>query len=95
MEAVPSDALCLRAAVFSTCQPPRPRRSSLPVLNPISFDPPPHPRFALAGAVGCAVTHGAATPMDVVKTTIQLEPKVYNKVRCPSSPGPAPPSSSS
>ncbi|KAK6352877.1 mitochondrial phosphate carrier protein [Orbilia brochopaga] len=36
-------------------------------------------RFALAGAVGCAVTHGALTPVDVVKTRIQLDPVVYNK----------------
>jgi hypothetical protein len=38
-------------------------------------------RFALAGALGCAVTHGALTPVDVVKTRIQLEPEVYNRVR--------------
>lgn len=37
-------------------------------------------RFALAGALGCAVTHGAMTPVDVVKTRIQLEPEVYNRV---------------
>lgn len=37
-------------------------------------------RFALAGALGCAVTHGALTPVDVVKTRIQLEPEVYNRV---------------
>lgn len=37
-------------------------------------------RFALAGALGCAITHGALTPVDVVKTRIQLEPEVYNKV---------------
>ncbi|CAE6413686.1 unnamed protein product [Rhizoctonia solani] len=36
-------------------------------------------RFAFAGAVGCAVTHGALTPVDVVKTRIQLEPGIYNK----------------
>ncbi|KAG0052577.1 Cu/Pi carrier [Gryganskiella cystojenkinii] len=36
-------------------------------------------RFALAGAVGCGVTHGALTPVDVIKTRIQLEPTVYNK----------------
>lgn len=36
-------------------------------------------RFALAGAVCCSVTHGALTPVDVVKTRIQLEPTVYNK----------------
>ncbi|KAI5951215.1 MIR1 [Candida jiufengensis] len=35
--------------------------------------------FALAGAIGCGVTHGAMTPIDVVKTRIQLEPQVYNK----------------
>lgn len=36
-------------------------------------------RFAVAGALGCAITHGAMTPMDVVKTKIQLEPETYNK----------------
>eukprot|EP01136_Pigoraptor_vietnamica_P045161 Opistho-1_new@22778 len=36
-------------------------------------------RYAFAGAVCCAVTHGALTPVDVVKTRIQLEPTVYNK----------------
>lgn len=34
--------------------------------------------FALAGAMGCGITHGAMTPIDVVKTRIQLEPAVYN-----------------
>ncbi|KAF8710976.1 Mitochondrial carrier, partial [Rhizoctonia solani] len=32
-------------------------------------------RFAFAGGVCCAVTHGALTPVDVVKTRIQLEPE--------------------
>jgi len=36
-------------------------------------------RFAFAGAVCCAVTHGALTPVDVVKTRIQLQPEVYNQ----------------
>ncbi|KAG9048670.1 Cu/Pi carrier [Tulasnella sp. UAMH 9824] len=36
-------------------------------------------RFAFAGAVCCSVTHGALTPVDVVKTRIQLEPEVYNR----------------
>ncbi|CAH0017881.1 unnamed protein product [Clonostachys rhizophaga] len=36
-------------------------------------------RFALAGAVGCSVTHGAFTPVDVVKTKIQLDPATYNR----------------
>jgi len=36
-------------------------------------------RFAFAGAACCSITHGAVTPVDVVKTRIQLEPTVYNK----------------
>ncbi|KAL1994171.1 hypothetical protein VTN49DRAFT_2840 [Thermomyces lanuginosus] len=36
-------------------------------------------RFAFAGAVCCAVTHGALTPVDVVKTRIQLDPVTYNR----------------
>ncbi|KAF2396338.1 mitochondrial carrier [Trichodelitschia bisporula] len=36
-------------------------------------------RFAFAGAVCCSVTHGALTPVDVVKTRIQLDPLKYNK----------------
>ncbi|KAF1980356.1 mitochondrial carrier [Bimuria novae-zelandiae CBS 107.79] len=36
-------------------------------------------RFAFAGAVCCAVTHGGFTPVDVVKTRIQLDPVTYNK----------------
>ncbi|KAF4550686.1 putative mitochondrial carrier protein 6 [Elsinoe fawcettii] len=36
-------------------------------------------RFALAGAICCSVTHGALTPVDVVKTRIQLDPVTYNR----------------
>jgi len=36
-------------------------------------------RFSLAGALCCAVSHGALTPVDVVKTRMQLSPHVYNK----------------
>ncbi|KAL9107748.1 MAG: hypothetical protein Q9227_007370 [Pyrenula ochraceoflavens] len=36
-------------------------------------------RFAFAGAVCCSVTHGGFTPVDVVKTRIQLDPKTYNR----------------
>ncbi|KAI8059328.1 mitochondrial carrier domain-containing protein [Gongronella butleri] len=36
-------------------------------------------RFALAGALCCSITHGAMTPVDVVKTRIQLSPEIYNK----------------
>ncbi|KAI8341660.1 mitochondrial carrier domain-containing protein [Chlamydoabsidia padenii] len=46
--------------------------------------PPPtgadlYARFAIAGALGCGITHGMMTPVDVVKTKIQLSPEVYNK----------------
>jgi len=36
-------------------------------------------RFALAGAICCSVTHGSLTPVDVVKTRIQLDPATYNR----------------
>ncbi|KAF9296900.1 mitochondrial phosphate carrier protein [Mortierella antarctica] len=36
-------------------------------------------RLGLAGAIGCGVTHGVLTPVDVVKTRIQLDSKIYNK----------------
>ncbi|KAJ5945345.1 hypothetical protein N7516_005513 [Penicillium verrucosum] len=36
-------------------------------------------RFAFAGAMCCAITHGAATPLDVIKTRIQLDPVTYNR----------------
>jgi len=36
-------------------------------------------RYAFAGAVCCSVTHGALTPVDVVKTRIQLYPEQYNQ----------------
>ncbi|KAF9350530.1 mitochondrial phosphate carrier protein [Mortierella sp. AD094] len=36
-------------------------------------------RFALAGAISCSFTHVIFTPVDVVKTRIQLDPYTYNK----------------
>ncbi|CAL5866940.1 uncharacterized protein PFLUO_LOCUS1152 [Penicillium psychrofluorescens] len=36
-------------------------------------------RFAFAGAVCCSITHGAVTPLDVVKTRTQLDPATYNR----------------
>lgn len=36
-------------------------------------------KSALAGGICCSVTHGALTPVDVVKTRIQLDPKTYSK----------------
>jgi solute carrier family 25 phosphate transporter 3 len=36
-------------------------------------------KAALAGGICCGLTHGALTPVDVVKTRIQLEPQKYNQ----------------
>ncbi|KAI0490466.1 mitochondrial phosphate carrier protein [Xylaria cf. heliscus] len=35
-------------------------------------------RYALAGAVCCSFTHALLTPIDIVKTRIQVDPLVYN-----------------
>ncbi|KAJ9080659.1 mitochondrial phosphate carrier protein [Entomophthora muscae] len=56
--------------------------SQLFLRNPTEAAAPPsgvdlYARFAFAGAVCCSVTHGALTPVDVVKTRMQLEPSVY------------------
>ncbi|KAJ5523837.1 mitochondrial phosphate carrier protein [Penicillium frequentans] len=45
--------------------------------NPTGLDL--YSRFAFAGAMCCAITHGAATPLDVVKTRMQLDPVTYNR----------------
>jgi len=34
---------------------------------------------AAAGGICCSITHGALTPVDVVKTRVQLDPAKYNK----------------
>ncbi|KAJ3291326.1 mitochondrial phosphate carrier protein [Borealophlyctis nickersoniae] len=64
-------------------------RKSMGAMTPVPFAPSPvdsspkgvdlYARFAFAGAVCCAVTHGALTPVDVVKTRIQLDPVTYNR----------------
>lgn len=56
-----------------------PSAAGLPVVQkkPEGFDL--YSRFALAGALGCSITHGAFTPVDVVKTRMQLEPTIYNR----------------
>ncbi|KAG8856470.1 Cu/Pi carrier [Tulasnella sp. 330] len=53
--------------------------SAAAALKPSPTGADLYARFALAGAAGCAITHGALTPVDVVKTRIQLEPEVYNR----------------
>jgi len=42
------------------------------------FDAKHYTACAFGGAVCCSVTHGATTPIDVVKTRIQLEPTKYS-----------------
>lgn len=41
------------------------------------FDMMHYIKAAFGGAVCCSVTHGGTTPIDVVKTRMQLEPKLY------------------
>ncbi|KAI2466092.1 mitochondrial phosphate carrier protein [Annulohypoxylon bovei var. microspora] len=36
-------------------------------------------RYAFSGAICCSFTHALLTPVDVVKTRVQLEPAVYNR----------------
>jgi solute carrier family 25 phosphate transporter 3 len=36
-------------------------------------------RFFVAGGTCAAISHGITTPIDVVKTKIQADPKKYNK----------------
>ena len=36
-------------------------------------------KAAAAGGICCSLTHGAVTPLDVVKTRIQLDPIKYNR----------------
>ncbi|KAI2463843.1 mitochondrial carrier [Annulohypoxylon bovei var. microspora] len=52
-----------------------PAEKAAPQLSGVSL----YSRFALAGAVCCSVTHGGLTPIDVVKTKIQLDPVTYNR----------------
>ncbi|KAH8819210.1 putative mitochondrial phosphate carrier protein [Xylogone sp. PMI_703] len=56
-----------------------PKVQAVPTLSQAPTGLALYSRFALAGAVCCAVTHGALTPVDVVKTRIQLDPVTYNK----------------
>jgi len=43
------------------------------------FDTTYYTKSALAGGICCSITHGALTPVDVVKTRIQLDPVKYNQ----------------
>ncbi|KAF9524298.1 mitochondrial carrier [Crepidotus variabilis] len=51
--------------------------SSIPVVHPFKipqFTPKDYSSFFLAGAICCTLSHGAMTPIDVVKTRIQIDP---------------------
>ncbi|KAI5860361.1 mitochondrial carrier [Durotheca rogersii] len=50
-------------------------KAAAPQLSGVAL----YSRFALAGAICCSVTHGGLTPVDVVKTRIQLDPATYNR----------------
>eukprot|EP00161_Ancyromonas_sigmoides_P011611 TRINITY_DN292_c0_g2_i1.p2 TRINITY_DN292_c0_g2~~TRINITY_DN292_c0_g2_i1.p2 ORF type:complete len:340 (-),score=212.18 TRINITY_DN292_c0_g2_i1:40-984(-) len=43
------------------------------------FDAMYYVRAAAAGGICCSATHGALTPVDVVKTRIQIDPVKYNR----------------
>jgi solute carrier family 25 phosphate transporter 3 len=72
-----------RSNILNTFPIHAPAESKVGAVGSVSPAPPTgvdlYARFAFAGAVCCSVTHGALTPVDVVKTRIQLEPEVYNK----------------
>ncbi|KAJ2994486.1 hypothetical protein NUW58_g1541 [Xylaria curta] len=54
-----------------------PKPSIVKSLN-TSHDMTLYSRYALAGAVCCSFTHAILTPIDIVKTRIQVDPVVYN-----------------
>jgi len=47
--------------------------------SPTQYDIMYYLKGAAAGGICCSITHGALTPVDVVKTRVQLDPIKYNK----------------
>mmetsp|Transcript_18078 Transcript_18078/g.23333 ORF Transcript_18078/g.23333 Transcript_18078/m.23333 type:complete len:320 (-) Transcript_18078:150-1109(-) len=45
----------------------------------VTYDSMYYLKGAAAGGICCSLTHGALTPVDVVKTRVQLDPVKYNK----------------
>jgi solute carrier family 25 phosphate transporter 3 len=76
-EKVDTAAAALKDQAYNRVQDVKEAAKDSVKANPVGVDL--YARFGLAGALGCAVTHGALTPVDVVKTRIQLEPEIYNK----------------
>merc|ERR1711906_14079 len=68
-----------RAAIASAL-PQQQRRIVIPSATDFTrFDLMYYLKGALAGGICCGITHGALTPVDVVKTRMQLDPVKYNK----------------
>ncbi|KAL7412454.1 mitochondrial carrier domain-containing protein [Mrakia frigida] len=63
--------------VSSALAPP----ASLKNISPLTpnFNARDYSIFFLAGATCCTVTHGAMTPIDVIKTRIQIDPALSRK----------------
>ncbi|KAG8928119.1 hypothetical protein FRC02_007355 [Tulasnella sp. 418] len=59
----------------SPVAPPKRATVAAPRLTP-TFTPKDYSTFFLAGAICCTLTHGATTPIDVVKTRIQVDPNL-------------------
>ena len=51
-------------------------------MGPGPFDSMLFAKAAFGGAVCCSITHGGATPIDVVKTRMQLGPAKYTSFIC-------------
>ena len=74
------------ASLLSSFSPLRQAHTSLAasgsdgkVMGQGPFGPKYYLQGALAGGICCSLTHGALTPVDVVKTRIQLDPAKYNQ----------------
>mmetsp|Transcript_12001 Transcript_12001/g.31132 ORF Transcript_12001/g.31132 Transcript_12001/m.31132 type:complete len:341 (-) Transcript_12001:150-1172(-) len=69
-----------RRGVIASAMPTPRRRITIPSAQDFSkFDVMYYLKGALAGGICCGITHGALTPVDVVKTRMQLDPAKYNK----------------
>ncbi|KAI3333123.1 mitochondrial phosphate carrier protein [Ustulina deusta] len=74
--ASPSSSSSLVAAAEITQHVPKPSlASSLTKSSDLAL----YSRYALAGAVCCSFTHALLTPIDIVKTRIQVDPLAYNQ----------------
>ncbi|TRX90247.1 hypothetical protein FHL15_008792 [Xylaria flabelliformis] len=72
----PSSSSSLVAATEMPRHVPKPSiPKSLNNHNDIAL----YSRYALAGAICCSFTHAILTPIDIVKTRIQVDPLTYNR----------------